>query len=95
MYELQCGNHPRHNFAAHAERQSSLDPSEMQTAMLDGRRADTQRFEARTTSEAEGIGSFQTSSGVCPPATAPSSSWRVVAVVLVLVVLLGQGAALH
>lgn len=73
-----------------------LDPSEMQTAMLDGRGPDTQRFEARTTSEAEGVGSFPDAvpNVSAPPATASFSSWRVVAVVLVLVVLLAAGGGI-
>jgi len=73
-----------------------LDPSEMQTAILDGRRADTQRFEARTTSEADGADPFQAAVPVvsAPPATASFSSWRVVAVVLVLVVLLAAGGGM-
>jgi hypothetical protein len=73
-----------------------VDPSEIQTAMLEGRRPETQRFEARTTSEADGVGPFQPAT----PATAQTqaqasfSSWRVVAVVLVLVVLLAVGGGI-
>jgi hypothetical protein len=72
----------------------------MKTALLDTHEpgAATQRFEARTTTEAEPNGTFDAPfAGAVPAVPQPSSSsssWRVIAVVLVLVVLLAAGGGM-
>ena len=75
--------------------ESSLAPSEMQTALLDERvaRPDTQRFEARTTTEAnDAVAAVSAFTYPAQAPVAPARSRRGLVIVLaILVLLLGAG----